>query len=178
MTQKDNGGRGFNTSNPYAQARLVLSTQWEPYGYSQYPVDPVIVARNLGINVYKRMMDAGTSGYIVKRAESWAPDIFVNSEHAPVRQRFTVAHELGHFFKRLGMSEDQNKQYALKRAALAACGTDQEEIYANRFAAGLLMPEDAVVELVDRNVPDLDAARLLQVSVEAFRHRKTNLGLK
>lgn len=159
------------------QAQEVLEAQWLDPATPSYPVDPVVIARRLGINVYRVELPAGVSGYIVKRDPASAPDIFVNSEHAPVRQRFTVAHELGHYFKRKGMGPEFNTRYALKRDRLASCGTDDEEIYANQFAAALLMPNDIVVNLADSGLTLIEMARQLRVSLESLEYRLQKLNL-
>lgn len=163
---------------PDSQALAVLETQWFDPARRSYPVDPVVIARRLGINVYQVMMEAGISGYIVKRDKAVAPDIFVNSEHAPVRQRFTVAHELGHYFQRKGMAPEFSESYALRRDHLASCGTDREEIYANKFAAALLMPEEIVRELHEVGMVPIEMARHLQVSLESMEIRLQTLGLE
>lgn len=161
---------------PEEKAREVLDAQWGEVG-DEYPVDPVIIARNLGVNVYQSEMPPSVSGYIIKRGAPVAPDIFVNSEHAPVRQRFTVAHELGHYFNRKDIGGEHGEKYALRRDALAHCGTDAEEIYANKFAAELLMPDQIVADLVDEGLSDMEISRRLKVSLESLGYRRERLGI-
>ncbi len=69
------------------------------------------------------------------------PEIYVHASDSLNRQRFTCAHELGHYVKRSAMG-DEEWEYVEHRALLASQGTDPEEVYANKFAAGLLMSED------------------------------------
>ena len=72
------------------------------------------------------------------------PIIGVNSLHHPNRQRFTIAHELGHLELHRPMitsSVHVDKNFpALMRDPRTATGTERIEIDANRFAAELLMP--------------------------------------
>ncbi|MBC3186315.1 ImmA/IrrE family metallo-endopeptidase [Corynebacterium sp. zg-331] len=161
-----------------AAAQKVLDERWYDSMPGAMSVDPIIIARDLGINVYKAPMAAGISGYIIKRGAEYAPDIFINEQHAPVRQRFTVAHELGHYFQRKEMAPPACDKYALKRAYLASCGTDEEEIFANGFAASLLMPRDVMAHLVDSGFDDLSIAKRLQVSLDSVEFRIKNLGLR
>lgn len=148
-----------------------------PGGIIFTPIDPVVVARQLGINVYSKQLPADVSGYIVKRGPGTAPDIFLNSNHSPVRQRFTCAHELGHYFAILNRGDQAPAKYAFRRDSLSACGTDEDEIYANQFGANLLMPERVVRDLASQGLNVIEIARELHVSVDATTHRLRNLGL-
>ena len=159
-------------------ANEVLDTYWRELSCDVLPVDPVKIARAIGINVYKSVMDPDVSGYIIKRGPELVPDIFFNSEHAAVRQRFTTAHELGHYFKRREMGPPHSERYLLKRAQLAACGTNAEEIYANKFAAALLMPESDIRFLDKMGYTNLEMANECRVSLESLEHRKRNLGIR
>ena len=141
------------------------------------PVDPVEVARFLGINVYKTKLDNTLSGMIAKVSPQADTDIIVNSEQAPVRQRFTIAHELGHYFAIRSDPIRDGKPFIHRRAQLAACGTDSEEIFANGFAAQLLMPRN---EVIDASRIGADAALLaprFHVSLDAMTNRLRSLGL-
>src|SRR5262249_13052228 len=102
----------------------------------------------------------------------------------PNRQRFTCAHELGHYVKRSAAGDDA-WEYVEHRNLLASQGTNSEEIYANQFAASLLMPEEAVRKLHDelkaqRGTPPPPAALAFEfgVSADAMQYRLVNLGLQ
>ena len=60
-------------------------------------------------------------------------DIVLPDYSTPRRDRFTIAHELGHFFLHSWMGERPLKA--------ARNGSDRAEWEANWFAAGLLMPK-------------------------------------
>ena len=66
--------------------------------------------------------------------------ILVNAAHSAVRKRFTIAHELGHFFMKTSLNSVHMSAATFFRNALSAKGTDSAEKQANRFAAELLMP--------------------------------------
>jgi Zn-dependent peptidase ImmA (M78 family) len=112
--------------------------------------------------------------------------IGVNSEHAKTRQRFTIAHELGHLL--LHRDEDfhiDEKRPLARRDEVSSQAVDWREIEANQFAAELLMPQDLVRQSVtalvekDADVTVEEAieklARAYQVSQLAMTHRLTNL---
>jgi len=71
------------------------------------------------------------------------------------RQRFTIAHELGHFtlgHQRKGVFVDTPDKYFPPkfRNKDSSTGENTQEIEANAFAAALLMPEKLVMEVIDR----------------------------
>ena len=110
--------------------------------------------------------------------------IAVNPAHHPNRQRFTIAHELGHFFFHAGIEEHVDKDFRVswRRTADSPPGVDWQEITANRFAAELLMPTRFLTSDLDtiRNI-DKRAVTLLalryKVSPEAMKIRLSNLGI-
>lgn len=96
-------------------------------GISRPPVDVEAIARSLGVPVYREVL-TGSSGEIHK--ENLSVSIKVQETEAPVRQRFTIAHELGHLL----LHEFQRAHRDL------TFGGSPAEAEANRFAADLLMP--------------------------------------
>lgn len=142
-----------------------------------YPIDPVMVARSLGINVYSAKLDNNVSGMIVKADPEGDVSILLNSEHASVRQRFTCAHELGHYFAIQQQADGATRTYIHKRDSLSACGVDGGEIYANQFAAELLMPETMVRALRELGTDVYDLASKFVVSLDAMVNRLKNLSL-
>jgi Zn-dependent peptidase ImmA (M78 family) len=142
------------------------------------PIDPVVIARDLGINVWHNAMENQLSGMLAKlSAEPTADiDMVVNQSHAPVRQRFTVAHELGHYFSVLRRYPQLETTFMFKRDDASSCGVYQDEIYANQFAAELLMPEDAV-RMFWQSMDANSLAATFNVSPQAMNLRLKNLSL-
>ncbi|MGI6878850.1 ImmA/IrrE family metallo-endopeptidase [Microbacterium sp. gxy059] len=161
-------------STAEATARDVLDSLYGE-GVRPLPIDPVQVARALGVNVFGADFENSLSGMIAKLEAGGDVEIFVNTTHAPVRQRFTTAHELGHYFSEKSKGED--RPYVHRRDALSACGTAGEEIFANQFAAELLMPAAEVRRLHALGFSRVDLANRFQVSLDALGHRLANLGL-
>ena len=79
-----------------------------------------------------------------------------NSQH-PHRQRFTVAHEIGHLL--LG--------HTGKNFVLELNSKKPEEVEANQFAAELLMPLEMIKNDLQNKRSAKDIARLYNVSEEA-----------
>lgn len=125
-------------------------------------------------------------------AESKKWVIVVNKSDAPVRQRFTIAHELGHLLMHKYSSPHADGRIQVRfRNEDSTTGSVREEIEANQFAAELLMP-DRHVQLVaarlrfDMADPSADKealrslttiAKRFGVSVQALSFRIANLNL-
>ena len=101
--------------------------------------------------------------------------LWVNGTHAAVRQRFTLAHELGH----LRCRHDARIEVDTFET-LAGKTTDSREIQANAFAAELLAPAAGVRAMVDGE-PTLDDVVLIAarfgISTIAALYRLNTLGL-
>ncbi|MEW7849528.1 ImmA/IrrE family metallo-endopeptidase [Massilia aurea] len=166
---------GHLSSSPFAflgaegAARELLSRYWD----GQLPIDPVKIATIAGISVYGRGgwddMDYSYSGYY--KTLNGRPSIEYNVSEPPVRQRFTVAHELGHFA--LGHED------APRDTGNFQSSGDQRERQANRFAAELLMPSSLVTQYFQNGVASsIEAlANIFGVSKDAMGYRLINLGL-
>jgi Zn-dependent peptidase ImmA (M78 family) len=119
--------------------------------------------------------------------------IGVNSAHSAKRQRFSIAHELGHFFLHpdenlfVDFGDRLNRSASVKyRNTLSSQATDSEEIEANRFAATLLMPSSFIrrcMESMLEATPDISADEAVEklaqdffVSRQAMEFRLLNLG--
>jgi len=126
----------------------------------------------------------------LKGEPRWA--IVVNANDPPVRQRFTIAHELGHLLIHKYSTAHADGRYQVRfRNEKSATGSVREEIEANQFAAELLMPEKEVRRLAIRLQLDVldqskdkeavkkltSAASKFQVSVQALSFRIANLGM-
>lgn len=153
-------------------AARVLTEFWfeDSQGLPKVPVDPIAIARRLGIDVFTSVLAPSVAGIIIKE-RGGTPSIHLNLSDALVRQRFTCGHEIGHYMHR----EDANDYgYVDYRDALSGQGTDPEERWANGFAAALLMPQQVVT--TQRQLGAEYLARNLNVSLEAMRNRLANLG--
>ncbi len=106
-------------------------------------------------------------------------EVLIDAGEGPLRRRFTIAHEVGHFLLHASLP-DADSVYCRtaevqKRTERPA---DPREREANRFAAELLMPEEAVRDWVLRVGPDGAAlAERFGVSGLAMGWRLYNLRL-
>lgn len=162
-------------NDPERDARELLTTVWARDGWDiPLPVDPVEIAERLGIRVYTTGLKEGLSGMLLKQPGS-DPEIYLNGNDSRRRRRFTCAHELGHYYRR-SASGDDRWECIDRRDPLASLGTNPEEIYANQFAANLLMPREQVVALAQDYSPATLAYKF-DVSVDAITFRLKSLRL-
>lgn len=146
------------------------------------PVDVAFLAEKAGVNLVYDELDDDVSGFLVKKKGKVF--LAVNSNHHPNRQRFSIAHELGHYYLHLNSSStvfiDKTVYY---RNVDSSSGKYQQEIEANAFAADLLMPRDMLekeLEKFGEELTDMDIYRLANrfgVSQQAMELRLQNLGL-
>ncbi len=154
--------------------------------FNGVPVPVDRIAKALGAQLRYSPLDDELSGMVYIRGN--VPIIGVNSLHHPNRQRFTIAHEIGHLTMHREVITNAvhvDKLFAvsvLRRDGASAEGTELREIQANRFAAALLMPTlaldaalaDATIDIDDEAT--LEAlARKFKVSRQALEFRIRNL---
>lgn len=155
-------------------AKGMLEVAWDGI----IPVDPIRIARKLGISVYEHKLDPEVSGAIVKEVGQ-DPVILLNSNDNVKRQTFTCAHEIGHFVYRADKANQEDVEhfeYVDFRAPLSSAGISEEEVFANSFAANLLMPGNLVREYAIHLLPSSLAVKF-GVSIEAITYRLKNLNL-
>lgn len=130
-------------------------------------------AAMLNIDVhYRNDLPAGTSGMIIKLESEDRARAYINANDSLQRQRFTLAHELGHYVERMVEAKDDEFSFSDSRSS---SHYDLHEFYADQFAGGLLMPE-AEVKKVTPSLTDALAVSLhFDVSVPAARKRLERL---
>lgn len=149
----------------------------------------VTVRPTLPVPVERLVLDRGivlrkgdlreVSGLLLRDGE--IATIGVNSRQSSVRQRFTIAHEFGHFLLHEGIVEHVDQDYRVNyRSDVSSSATDVDEIEANFFAASLLMPrsmldEREAVAAIDNDRRVKALAQEFDVSQHAMSLRLANL---
>jgi Zn-dependent peptidase ImmA (M78 family) len=161
------------------EARKLLQSN----GISRPPVPVENLARALEIDVRYSPGKEDVSGALIRDGESVV--IAVNSAQHENRQRFTIAHEIGHFLLHKGTQVHFDEDFRVNyRNAVSSEATNIGEIEANRFAAALLMPEDFLRRDLLRLQPDHERINetiqslsvRYKVSTRAIELRLVNLG--
>lgn len=137
----------------------------ERWGLGEHPIPNMVhLVEARGVRVFSLVTDCREIDAFSVLLDG-QPYVFVDTAKSGERQRFDIAHELGHL---LLHCEDSR-----------AHGRDKE-LEANRFAAALLMPARSVVAMSGR---DLSLERLLAVKAHwkvaaiAVAHRLHELGV-
>lgn len=126
----------------------------------------VKMANMLGARVWVQPLEPDVSGFVLKEKDT-APEVFINSLETPQRQRFTLAHEIGHLIERTAIASDDDYSFIDYRKSE---NYDLHEFYADEFAGALLMPAPELLQVV-RNNGEYAAAEHFGVSVPAVRKR-------
>lgn len=124
--------------DPFQEAiRARLETVSSSDGHLTVPVKPEEIAEQFGLAVVRTPLENNVGGFILKK-HGEAVRIYVNSNDSQERQRFTLAHEIGHYW--LHRDDGGEFGYVEYRGELSTRGTDPVERWANSFAAELIMP--------------------------------------
>ena len=149
------------------------------------PVAIEVLAHRMKLTTEAAALGDNISGLLV--VENGRGAIGFNSDHAPVRQRFTVAHEIAHYLLHVKVNRQSqlfiDRYVAFRSDAVSSTGNDRDEVEANRLGAALLMPESLLREQIKKHGLDLDdddavtlLAKQFNVSTIAMTNRLTSLG--
>ena len=137
------------------------------------PLDVTGVAKKLGIRIKRVSMKHDLSGILYKDEENNLWILHVNKEHHPNRQRYTIAHELGHF-----CLHRHFKHVFEDKIFFRGGESSKMEWQANDFASAILMPEHEFRDTLKEGKRKIDElAKKFQVSTLALRIRAKNLGM-
>ena len=174
------GRRATNKSSEYQEPELISKiSDVEKLIRENHLVDDnenpdlEAVAEHYGITIRRVDMPSLQSGYLRHTIdEGWV--IGVNCKHPKARQRFTLAHELGHYVMHRndnGSTEFEDEIF------FRATNMSPIEYAANAFAVTLLMPDErvrAAISAGERNLSTL--AEKFAVSLEAMKYKVESLG--
>lgn len=164
-----------------SEARALLRSA----GVTAPPVPVEQIARDLKVEIAFRPLEGDISGIL--RREPDRVVVGVNSLESPARQRFTIAHELGHLRLHPGYEVivDKLVRINLRITPGGPSATIDEEREANYFAAELLMPEQLVKKsarslvgqqsIMSRDWLVDELATQFDVSRQAMLYRLVNL---
>lgn len=123
-----------------------ISTVLEKHWYSS-PVPIYDIILDMGLKLTLTAMDKKVVGLI--RQDNGVYTIVVNTRHSLTRQRFTAAHELGHYIYHnvlVGDGVADNEEYSCEGTPMhnPLIQTIQER-QANNFAANVLIPAHSIL---------------------------------
>lgn len=131
----------------------------------ELPYDPELAVTRLGGRIsLEEKTDPSSRGARWDASIEKVEDAFII--HLPEnnnksRERFTIAHELGHLFLHMGFIINENKWNSLKAADGSSPGifyrdnsSSREEYEAHEFAASFLMPKEKFIEIAKQHLKD------------------------
>ncbi len=150
------------------------------------PVPVEEIPAHYGIQVCELRGSSDIFGAILRGKDRVV--IAINPTQHPNRQRFTFAHELGHYFCHPNDAEHVDRDFRISwRRTDAPKGINWKEVEANRWAAALLMPEEFLrrdLDLLELDkIADFDENTIRQlasrykVSPPAMKLRLLHLGV-
>lgn len=149
----------------------ITSKLLEDYAVERIPIPVREIAKNRGLEVKPYDLGETVSGVLViKDGEGF---IGYNFNDSKVRQRFTIAHELGHYELHYNPTERStlfvDKQFKVAfRNENSSTGEMQNEKEANAFAAALLMPKKFIIKEIENRHLDLSDDKNLQILAKSF----------
>ncbi len=168
----------------------------------KFPINIEQVVKCYGINLeFRDDMPDIVSGfcYVKTSNQNCQEGILINNKHHKHRKRFAIAHEFGHYISYklqnkggrhidyymdsgliLANEIDDGQEEFIKyegraMGELSSLGTDLEEIYANRFAASILMPKVLLTYELSKYRDIKKLANKFEVSELAMQYRLSSL---
>lgn len=144
------------------------------YDMLKIPVDVVKIANSIGIEVYETNLKNEISGAIKYDKDEKIFSILINKINSDKRKRFTIAHELGHYFLHKNILENDELHIDILYRNI---DTDLEEKDVNYFAGALLMNR-MLLENVKNKINSIsELAEIFDVSESEMTVRLDILGL-
>lgn len=163
---------GGPVSNPLGEkSATAVFKEAKDLGLHLMPFDIESLLQHYKISVCYEDMD-DLSGYVERRGKGWF--IGVNIYQSKRRQRFTMAHELGHICLHANSVASRRAEKIYFRSQL----TTREEKEANEFASDLLIPRHLLFAQIAEGRKKLsDLADIFEVSLDAMRYKAFKLKL-
>lgn len=147
----------------------------EMFGLKETPTQIANILNKVGFKIYSLEMDETLSGRIgianeFKEILGSKKILQINSKDNRGHQRFTMAHELGHYI----FDYDGHNRYANAYSLAEDDVNSSGEIRVNRFAAALLMPKNIFVDkYTARKTLGLDEVSICKSLAEEFEVSET-----
>lgn len=171
MGIRKNALKKSNDSNTLLEIEDIIKMAKSSGYINGYALDiEAVISRHKDIKVEKVDMSPEESGSLQKKGSVWI--LSVNNAHHINRQRFTLAHEYGHYCMHKGKQDVFTDEVFFRNS-----NNDSMEYAANLFAASILMPEAEFRALVSKGTTRIqDLANLFKVSAMAIKIRVKQLG--
>lgn len=123
------------------------------------PVDPFIVAKDKGVEVMPKPTSGGVSGMLIRVGDCFAIAYAAHLDNEGF-QRFSVAHELGHYCLP-GHIDHVLGGNGIHESHADFTSRDPHEVEADQFAVGLLLPREQFLRVMQKESEGLEAIESL-----------------
>lgn len=148
------------------------SDDYDPTTTTGCSIDLEAIADKLQIQLNPSKLPDSVSGVFFRRDKKLF--LIYNEDQSEHRQRFTIAHEIGHYILHASESLHYDKDVVFYRSNDIS---NSDEVEANQFAAEILMPESLIERCITSGIKYVDElANKFNVSEDAMRYRLINLG--
>jgi Zn-dependent peptidase ImmA (M78 family) len=143
-------------------------------GINTIPIPLDKITSHFGITISHELSE-NISGVLITKGTTTVIGVNPSENHS--RQRFTIAHEIGHYILHKG-----DKNLFVDEVMFRSDKKDLRELEANAFATALLMPEELIdaeiKSLGEQPVKDMitSLAQKFEVSTVAMTYKLSNLG--
>ena len=167
----------YNYIEELAKDLLVKNKLFKP----KFDIKKLVKKLNLEL-LYKELGE-DVSGLFVMSDDGGIISVNKNESNSKTRQRFTIAHEIGHFLlhSKLKPIFIDKSPKVMFRNSESSSGELYQEREANAFAAALLMPKDLIKDELEKMEADFknptkQLSKVFSVSEQAMSFRLANLG--
>lgn len=157
------------SGDPYQFGATLAEQFLKKLGITKLHIDPFAIAKEHDITVKaKPASNAGVSGMLIRVGNEFAIAYAAHIDNEPF-QRFSVSHELGHYFIP-GHPDAVIGANGIHESLAQFSSKDRYEMEADGFAAGLLMPCQLFVPALKRAGSGLAAIEALAALCKTSLH--------
>lgn len=145
------------TGGQLSKAESVASKVREQFSMDTLPICPFEIADKCGILVEpKDSSNGGVTGFLIRQGNAFG---ICHASHIKNEGfiRFTIAHELGHYFLPGHPESIFPNGDGIHRSRAGTPGNDPLEKEADSFASALLMPHDLFLDEIRKREPGFEA---------------------
>lgn len=157
----------------YAKAKLEAEKILRENFITQAPIPVEELVEFEGLGLIRTQFEDGAIAGVINLEKKY---LLINANDSLTRQRFTIAHELGHWILHKEFMQLNKDMAVLYRKPLGEAESDAFEREANCFAANLLVPEEMLREAIKSGYDEASLASRFNVSRSVIGYRCKYLG--